>query len=73
MVFGESSAAREMGHPVEKHDERKISSVENETIPVVIAAERRRNTAWGFNPRKCPNRRVLSPVKGAGFVRLIPI
>ena len=67
MVFGDSSAAREMGHPVEKHDERKISSVENETIPVVIAAERRRNTAWGFNPRKDPNPLMMSPDRGAGF------
>ena len=44
------SAARESVRAVESHDDRRISSIENEEIRVVSAAERRRNTAWGFQP-----------------------
>ena len=66
------SAARELVRAVESHDDRKMSSREA-AIRFVLAAERRRNEAWGFNPRKRRKRRIFSPVRGAGFARFIRI
>ena len=37
---------------------------------IVLTAKRCRNKAWGFNPRKGPNRTMMSPDKGAGLLRL---
>ena len=66
------SAARESVRAVESHDDRKMSSRES-AIRFVLAAERRRHAAWGFNHRKRPKRTVFSPVQGAGFARFIRI